>query len=506
MLKNIIANFLGKFWSVFSGFILVPLYIKILGFQNYAFISFTLILASFMAVFDAGLTTTLTREFSRSDKSLIDKKRVFHTLETIYIVIISFSVVLIFFSSNFIFYNWLGSKSLNSADTIFLIKIVTCEFGLQMLFRFYLGGILGFNKQVIANVILILWGIFRNGIVVFVVYFFSNLETYFIWQLVITLLFFIIIRLTILKILNNNYKFILKLIIEKDILINIWRFTAGILFISLIAAINTQMDKLAVSKLLGIQDLGFYNIAVTVSMSILIVVSPISVSVLPRLTSLYSASKNHEAKELFKKYYAYVIIVVFCLMANLMIYNTEIVWIWTANMNLANNASKLIVPLSFAYAMLAIATMPFDIAISNGYTKLNNILGLISLFITIPGYWIGIKSFGTLGAAYIFAFLQTIITLVYMYFINKKFLEFSFFKLVFIELLLPLILSIFIVYILHLLPDFFPYNRFLKSIWIIFSCCLTAIMMAIIFIPQKDLKNLFVAIKFNFLYSSSKGN
>ena len=55
MKKNIIANVIGKFWSILSGFLFIPLYIKFLGFESYSIISFTLIIAGIMAVFDAGL-------------------------------------------------------------------------------------------------------------------------------------------------------------------------------------------------------------------------------------------------------------------------------------------------------------------------------------------------------------------------------------------------------------------------------------------------------------------
>lgn len=50
--KNIFANLIGKFWSLLSGFLFIPLYIKYLGFESYSVISFTLMIAGIMAILD----------------------------------------------------------------------------------------------------------------------------------------------------------------------------------------------------------------------------------------------------------------------------------------------------------------------------------------------------------------------------------------------------------------------------------------------------------------------
>lgn len=89
--------------------------------------------------------------------------------------------------------------------------------------------------------------------------------------------------------------------------------------------------------------------------------------------------------------------------------------------------------------MLSLAIIPYNIAIANGYTKLNNVLGLLSLFLTLPGYWIFTKSHGAIGAASVFCIVQTLITLIYYYWINKKYLKIDIFTLFIKNMLLPLL-------------------------------------------------------------------
>ena len=68
MTKNIIANFIGKIFASLSIFF-IPLYISCLGFESYSIISFTIIISSLLIILDSGLTSTLSREFSRKDIS-----------------------------------------------------------------------------------------------------------------------------------------------------------------------------------------------------------------------------------------------------------------------------------------------------------------------------------------------------------------------------------------------------------------------------------------------------
>lgn len=491
MKKNIIANIVGKFWSVLSGFLFIPLYIKYLGFESYAVISFTLIIAGVMAVLDAGLTATLSREFARVDQSIIEKIRVFKTLETTYFLIIIFITTLIFFFSNTIASNWLNLKTIEPDRVSFFIKIIGFEASFQMLFRFYMGGMLGFEKQVKANIFQVGWGMFRNGLVVIAIYLVPKLEMFFMWQLVATLIFTILMRLFLIKILTSKYTFTFKPILEKEILSKLWRFAGGVLLISLVAALNTQMDKLAISKLLDIDSLGYYTLAVSIAMGIFVFVSPISVALLPRFTALYSNSKGLEATHLFAKVNLFVAIFVFSFMANMVFYARELIWIWTGNLNLAKNAGFFLPPLSFSFAMLALASMSYDVAIANGYTKLNNILGIVSLTITMPGYWIATKYFGGLGAAYVYCFVQTTITFIYIYFINKNFLQIKIQDLIFKKIVSPLIMALIIAYSCSLIPNFFTDSRILSLLRIGLFTLITLLATLFILIPVQDVKDVF---------------
>lgn len=489
MFKNIVANFIGRFWSILSNFLFIPLYIHYLGFESYSIISFTLVIAGLMAVLDAGLTATLAREFSRMDNIHKDKVTVFYTLESSYFVVFGLCIVVIFTFSGIIADNWLNLKTFHPERVSFFLKIISFDVGFQLLFRFYMGGMLGLEKQVKANMYQVGWGVLRNGLVVAALMFVPTLEMFFIWQTISTIIFTILLRLSLNEILIGDYKFDFKFKIERSILKKIGRFAGGVLLISLVASLNTQMDKIVISRLLPVESLGYYTLAVSLSMGIVVLINPISVALLPRFTALYSTGKKEEASLLFNQINLIVAILVFSIMANMVFFSKQLIWIWTGNMEIANHAHIYLPIIATSIAMISLAILPYDIAIANGYTKLNNILGLVSLFVTLPGYWFATKFFGAIGAAYVFCGVQTVSTLIYLFLINKKFIKSKRISNLYLQqMLFPLGISLLIAFCFSFMPSWIIENRIISLVWIGISTIITIGISGMVLIGWKEVK------------------
>lgn len=498
MFKNIAANLIGRFWSILSNFLFIPLYIHYLGFESYSVISFTLVIAGLMAILDAGLTATLSREFARLDNINYEKVRIFRTLETAYFLIIGLCIILIFSLSETIAETWLNLRTFNPKTISFFIRIIGFDVGFQLLIRFYMGGLLGLEKQVKANMYQLGWGILRNGLVVVAILFVPTLEMFFIWQAISTLIFAILLRLSLYNSLTGFYKFVFKPKIEKSVLKRIWRFAGGVLLISLVAGLNTQMDKIVISKLLPIDSLGYYTLAVSLSMGIIVLVNPISIALLPRFTALYSMGKSEEASILFSRISLFVAILVFSIMGNMIFFSKEIIWVWTGNFDLAEHAQVYLPIMAFSATMLSITVIPYNIAIANGYTKLNNLLGLISLFVTIPGYWVATKIYGAVGAAGVFCSVQTLSTFIYLYLVNRRFIKLKDINVLYVrQILFPLLISIAVAFVFSFIPNWVNNSRVLSLIWIGIATIFTVSINIIVLVPIKEVKMAIKLLKFS---------
>lgn len=486
--KNILVNFIGKFWSLLSNFLFIPLYIHYLGFESYSVISFTLIVASMFAILDSGLTSTLSREFARGDISVDNKEKKFIAIESLFSLISLFAILISYFSSDYIAKNWVNSETYSVTQIAFLLKIVSIEVGFNLLFRFYLGGLLGLDRQVLSNIIQIGWGVFRNGLVLFVIMYEPTLKTFFFWQAGITMLSMYIARKKLFQKLNLSFKF--RFSFDIDIYKDIWKFSLGMFFISIVAAINTQTDKIVISKILSVENLGYYTISVSLSLGLLVLISPIATALLPKFTTLYSTRQNEDASLIFMKYYQVLAIFVFSCMSIMIFMPDTIIWLWTGDKDIAFKSQVFLPVTAFGYGMLALQVLLFNIAIANGYTKLNSILGFISLIITIPGYWYAVKYFGAIGVAWLFALTQFLITIIYVFVINKKFLiNISYWDIYLKKLLLPLLLTIGFTWMFSTFLNNHSFNRLISLCYLVLSIFITFILTSLLLIPLKNIKN-----------------
>jgi len=492
MFKNIAANIIGKFWSVLSNYLFIPVYISLLGIENYAVISFSFILIGVMSVMDAGLTATLSREFAKHDEesSSNRKLRMLNTFEACYWCIAVIAIVIIFVFAGSIAKEWISLKSLSVGEVTIALQIFGAGMAFQLLGNFYIGGLIGLEHQLKANLYQIIWGVFRNGLVLLVILVKPSLILFFSWQAIITLLYVLFLRYALTNTLKKKAGISLhSFVFDKSLLIASRKFVGGMLLISFVAAINTQLDKIAISKLLPITELGYYNLGISLTQVLLVLVAPISIALLPRFTLLYSTSKNDEAGKLFNVVQLIVAILIFSIAGNIMVYSRELLFVWTGDAKLALLSSKYVLYLAIGTGMLALQVIPFNIAIANGYTKINNVLGISSLFISVPGYWLSVLYFGPTGAAITWCIIQSLTTPIYLYYIKKKFLKKQgYLEMLATQILKPAVAALATAFLLSLLLPQIS-NRILQLLLIGFSTFVTLIFATFISIPLNDLNS-----------------
>mgnify|MGYP006077000371 CR=1 FL=1 len=493
LIKNVLSNIIGKIFGGFSSFIFIPLYIKYLGLENFSLISFTIAIAGFMIFLDGGLTASITRELSNSNNSNNLKAKIFKTLESTYFLIIILTTVLLLFLSENISDNFINSKLYSTKELSYFLNIISFGIGFEMLFRFYLGGLVGLEKQVLSNTYRISWGLVRNGLVIFFISVNQSLSFFFMWQTLTSLAFIIIIKLKMNHVIFGSYIINISPKIEFSILKKIYKFALGMLLISLVAAFNSQLDKIFISKNFDVSLLGYYTLAVTISTGIYLLINPISVALTPRFTSLITSGSIEKAMTLYSRISFLSAIVIFSISTQLFFFSKEIFWVWIGDKNLAIETAHFLPVISFAYSMIAITIIPFSIAFANGYTKLNNVLGLITLLITIPGYIYFIKYFGPIGAAYTFCFVQILVSIIYIYFIKKKFLKSISSSTIYLKnLLYPLVISFFVAIVIDYFTEFKNSFSRLETFYFLVLSTVFVFSINLLILSYRDIKKLFI--------------
>ncbi len=436
MLKNIIANYAGKLWGVISVFIFVPFYISLLGIEAYAVINFYTVILTVMYFADGGLSATLNREIARStDKFYIG--RMLYTIERVYLIICSFIVLVIFLLSEIIAKNWLNSKSISHEDLSTYIILMGFSVAFQLFTTLQNSGLMGLERQVLSNSIQISSSIFRSAIVIIPLYFYPSLLTFFIWQVSSNIIFFFITRYNLWKFIKTDaeYKF------DNEVLKTVGKFAGGMMIMAIISSLNTQIDKLVISKILSLKEFGYYSLAGIISQVPLLIITPIAVAILPRMVKY---SSNKEKFELIKLFHVNTFVLSTLATAGAMVlflFTKDFILIWTHDDLIASSIENVTKVLLIGGLFLSFQYMPYHLAIANGHTRTNVRLGIVAVICIIPALVFFVKHYGLIGATYTWLIMNLFAYFYLGYFIISKFLKNEFKRWLINGTLVPLLIS-----------------------------------------------------------------
>ena len=445
MFKNLLANIIGKAWNMISTIIFIPLYLKFLDFESFSIISFSVLIYSIITILDSGMTASLSRELARSDTNLKTKITTFDTLKTTYLFISFFIILITFIFSESIAINFVKSEIFTFESLTYNIQIISIGIGFQMFLNFSIAGIIALNKQVLANKLLIFWSIFRNGIVVLVLYFYPRLDLFFAWQTLSTMIFSLIALYYLTVLVKTKFDF--NLTFDINNFNRIWKFTFGMFFITVLAVMIQQLDKAILSYLLPVNQLGYYSLAFTLPLFLVSSVNPFAITILPKLTSYFTNNKPDEGIKLFIIFQKISLIIILSLSLNLLFFSYDFLFLWLGDEIIAKKVSEFLPLIVLGYTFSAISVMLYNVLIANGHTKITIILATISVIISTPLYFLLIERYQLLGASFVFCISQFIYIILYYYFVNKKYLNLNFKDLIIIPIFKPLLVSFIIVYL-----------------------------------------------------------
>ncbi len=466
---NIISNYVGRIWSFISIYIFVPFYLKILGIENYAVIGFYSVLLSLLAFADAGLTATLNREFAgKGHKDKQYASNLLRTFEYVYFAIIILIIGLFYFCSPFIVENYINEKTIPFDDLIFYVRIMGVIIALQFFSTMFQGGLMGLQEQQLSNILSIGYGFCRSGIVLIPLLIWSNLEAYFLWQLLSVCIYIFVIRYFLKNKLGNknskpNFRLFQKL----------WPYALGMMLMAMIGALNTQLDKILVSKLLPLVDFGYYSLAGIFAQIPIIIATPIMLAVFPVMTKNVIDKNIPDVKSLFDRYSFIIASVISVITFVLIFYANDLIYIWTGDIiatERITNISRILVMGGF---FLALQLTSYYLALANSHTRTNIILGTLSIFFLLIVITPFIETLGLLGASLPWLISNFCVFILLSLIVIKKYLKENYFRWLFLNNILPIGISLIITFILYYIFSYLPkgyYTVFYSGVTFILAC------------------------------------
>lgn len=467
MYKNILSNIIGKLWSVISIYLFIPIYLYFLGINQYGLVSFFATLQTIVFLLDAGLSFTLRREFSigNTDTSFGENKyRLLRSIESAYLLLSILILLFFYVASGSIVDHFLRIGNLNRSIVITVIQLMCVSITVQFFSSLYNGGLIGLEKQVLSNYIQIFYSLIRNGGVVLLLWIFTkDLRGFYLWFIVVDVLYAYVLR----KILSGliTYKLNKKLfIIDIKLLKAIWKFSSGIFTISIISAINYQLDSLLVGKYLPISQLGIYNLAFSFSQLPVMILNSVAVAIFPRFVNLYSTGKIEKLNKMFLRVYLVFNIIGITMSIFVFFYSKYLLMFWTKNNVVADMGSPVLSLLILGSLFLTMQIVPYNYLLARGVTKVNLLFGFVNVIVVIPLLLFSIPRYGLMGAAFTWFLILLLITPLYIRYFYRSFFANSFMLWFFKNSILPILLISCIGYFSYLFWGEFGINSDLFAV------------------------------------------
>ena len=396
--RNLLVGLANSGWSAILSLAVVPLYLKYLGIESYGLIGFFAPTQALFQLLDMGMAPTINREVARCTASgnMREARNLLHTLAVIYWVVAVVIVLLVFALAPAISKYWLQSKSL-TPDTIFhAVVLMGVGVAARWPVGLYQGALMGAQRLAVSssiNIMMVTIGsLGAIGILVFIS---PTIEAFFIWQAAVGLVYAGVMRLAAWRVMGVE-KFQ-----EFDLaaLKRVWRFSAGMSLIALSGIILSQLDKVILSKLLGLEEFGKYMLATVVVSGLYALVTTFFNVVYPRFSAMVATGNTLQLEESYRLSTRVLAIVLFPLAMFLALFAEEVLIAWTGNVGIAMSVAPLVTLLVIGSALHGVMYMPYALQLAYGDTRLPLFITLILIVLLVPLIVLLTLTRGAQGAA-----------------------------------------------------------------------------------------------------------
>ena len=405
--RNVIANFLGSGWTAVMGVAFLPAYVRALGAESYGLVGVYTVMQAWLPMLDLGLTPTLNREMARLRAGLhtpTSIRNLLRSIELVFLCLSTLMAVLIWFGAAPIVDHWLQAQNLPRGTMIEALQIIGLVLATRWLADIYRACLIGMQDQVAMNVILSAGATLRwGGAFVVVNYVAPSILGFFLWQGFSALV-------TVLLLMIRTYRMLPRA--ERrarpnlESLNEIRTFASGMFLTSILVFLMTQTDKIVISKLLPMDQLGYYMLAASASGALLLVTTPINNAIYPRLTELLSVGDVDHLERTYR--FSCELMSAILIPAGLMlaIFARPVLIVWTGDTHMTALVAPMLSMLSLGTMFNGLMNIPYMLQLSYGWTSLSVILNTLAVVVLLPAMYFSVTYFGTIGAAWAWMILN----------------------------------------------------------------------------------------------------
>ena len=421
--KNVLANYLGQGWTALMGLAFVPVYINYLGVEAWGLVGLMTMLQAMLTVLDMGLTPTLSREMARFQAGAHSAQSIRDLLRSLEVIFGAVAVVItgvVWFVAPWLATNWLSATQMPAATVAQAIGMMGLVVAVRMAEQVYLGAIQGLQRQVWLNgvqtsIATLRWG-GAVGVLALVT---PSIEAFFLWQGIVSMLSLLILVCQTYRWLPSAKR---AARFDLDALMRVRHFAGGMAATTLLAVLLTQMDKLLLSKLVSLEEFGYYTLAASAAGALYFLITPVATAVLPRMTELVAKSEQQMLIDTYhwgSQWLATLLIPAALVMS---VFAEPLLLVWTGNASLARQSAPLLALLALGTLCNGFMYVPYMTQLAHGWTSFSVRVNIVAVCCIVPAILWAVPRFGAIGAAWAWLGLNASYVLIGMHFMHRRLL------------------------------------------------------------------------------------
>lgn len=445
---NVAANFIGRVWTTALGFLFIPIYLKFLGIEAYGLVGFFSTLQAVFGLLDLGLSTTINREMARLSalNRREEQRDLLRTLELVYwgvSLTVGLGVILL---APAIATHWVHAEHLSAISITRAIRLMGIVIAMQFPWGFYQGGLMGLERQVFINTAMVITGTLRSVGAFLVVWRLSpTVEAFFAWQVIISIVQTSWLALAIWRAVPgvNAPHF------RPAVLRSVWVFAATITANAMIGTVLTQLDKVLLSRLLTLEEFGYYAVAGAAGSIVWLAIIPVNQALFPRFAQLVQKGELPLLATVYHRACQTINVLVVPMSATVAFFSYELIATWTRSTATASHTSLVVKLLITGTTLNGLASLAGQLQAAAGWPQLVMYTNLVSAIVLVPLLMYATSHYGAPGAAAVWVILNSGYLLFMVPIMHRRLLRGELRRWCWYDLLLPAATAIAVVATAH---------------------------------------------------------
>jgi len=340
-------------------------------------------------------------------------------------------------ASDYLASDWLRAEELPIAVVAQALSAMALVVALRFVEGIYRGSLFGLQRQVWYNgANAILATVRYGGAVAILAWVSPTIQAFFLWQALISLLTVAVFAVSVHESLPkppSAPKF------SRGALASVWKFAKGMMGITFLALLLTQVDKIILSRMLTLESFGYYALAATVAGVLYMVISPITQAIFPRMVELSTRDDQAALISVYHQGAQLVTILTAPAVMLLSFFAGGVVFMWSGNTDLAENTAPILSVLVIGTFLNGLMWVPYQCQLAHGWTSLAIKTNVVAVVLLIPAIFWVVPHYGAIGAAWIWVALSAGHVLIAIHFMHHRLLPEEKWRWYFADMLLPIV-------------------------------------------------------------------